>query len=322
MIKKLFICGLLSLLFVSASAQTPPPNDSIKVSFVAYWNKGDVYKFRVTKIQKRWKGLKLTRNQNNSYIARFEVIDSTSKSYKIKWRYKNQLANNLAIPKKLQERFEKYKFKEVIYTTDELGAFQGIENWKELGTAMQEFVKETTKHLLPSLEPAAQTKFRQAMLQLLTMYKSKEALEQLVFKEIAYIHSPFGAEYNTADSVQYEDQLPNLIGGSPIKADASVHFAKVDTTEGRCTMIQQLKLNPDDSKRMIKDFFRKMGLMNEEAKTALKQALIDITDYNQMDYYYYPGVPVEITTRRDAVFYLMGQKSRRRDIVKIELITD
>jgi hypothetical protein len=179
-----------------------------------------------------------------------------------------------------------------------------------------------TKQATANMSGTEQAKFKQAMIPILQMYSSKEAIEQLVFKEIAYIHSPFGAEYNTADSVKYEDQLPNFFGGKPIKVDASIHFTKVDTTEGRCTMIQQLKLNPDDSKRMIKELFRKMGLMDHDTKKGLQEAMIDIKDYTQMDYYYYPGVPVRMKARRDVLIYLMGQKGRRRDIVKIELITD
>ncbi|WP_299465296.1 hypothetical protein [uncultured Microscilla sp.] len=311
---------LTTILSVATSAQTP--HDSTKINFIAYWAKGDVYKFRVTKTEKRWKKDQLTKDNKNSYIARFEVIDSTEKSYKIKWRYENNLQKQLAIPPQLRDKFTKYKFLDVIYTTNEYGEFRGIENWREIGKVMEELIQETIKAISPKLNTAANVQLNKAMIPLLAMYKSKQGLEQLVFKELSLIHSPFGAQYNVADSVQYEDQLPNLFGGAPIKADASLYFQSVDTAQQRCIMVQQLNLNPKDAMQMMTDVFKKMGLTADKTRDVLKNAQLDIRDRYKMEFYYYPGVPIKIATQRKVTMSIEGSEGRRLDTMTIELVTD
>ncbi|EAY27547.1 hypothetical protein [Microscilla marina] len=305
---------------VVTSAQTP--HNSTKINFIAYWAKGDVYRFRVTKTKKKWEKDQLIKDQKNAYIARFEVIDSTEKGYKIKWSYKNNLSKQLSIPQELRDKFTKYKFLDVIYTTNEYGEFQGIENWREISKMMEEMMQEIIKVAGAKLSTDANIQLKKIMTPFLVMYKSKQGLEQQVFKELAFIHSPFGAQYNVVDSVQYEDQLPNLFGGAPIKADASLYFQSVDTAQQRCIMVQQLKLNPKDAMQMMTNLLKKMGLTADKAKNILKNAQIDIRDHCKMEFYYYPGIPIKITSQRDAIVHMQDFQGRQRDIVTIELITD
>lgn len=210
--RHLFLVFFLSTISFAAQAQT----DSSAVPFVAYWSTGDAYNFKVTKIKQKWTNEILTKNDTSQYVAHFEVIDSADKSYKIKWTFENNLINTRDIPKDIQEKFSAFKQSEIIYTTTELGEFRAIENWEEFGT----FMKEMFDTLIDSKsgeDGLDKEKFRAVMQPIMAAYTSREGLEQVVFKELQYFHFPFGMEYAVKDTLEYEETLPNLLGGTPIK---------------------------------------------------------------------------------------------------------
>lgn len=130
--------NLLLFLFSACVFNLRSQTDSSAVPFVAYWSTGDSYNFRVTKVKQTWRDDKLVKNDSTQYIANFEVIDSTEKSYKIRWTFENNLVSTYQIPEKLLEKYPECKRTEIIYTTTENGEFVAIENWEEYGKMMKD----------------------------------------------------------------------------------------------------------------------------------------------------------------------------------------
>ena len=86
----LLLCPLL-ISFHCCLAQEAP--DTTAVPFVAYWAIGDSYNFRITKIKKKWINKKQVRDDSSSYIANFQVLDSTENGYTIQWSFKTNLGD-------------------------------------------------------------------------------------------------------------------------------------------------------------------------------------------------------------------------------------
>jgi hypothetical protein len=317
--KKKLTTLLLSISFCIAFAQT----NTSEVPFVAYWSVGDTYTFNVTTSTQQWKAgiIDTAKDSRNEYRATFTVIDSTETSYTIKWSYKNDIANSYKIPKELTAKFAKYENIDIIYTTSEVGAFTEVVNWQEISktmTAMFDDIittlggkdKKTQDLLATSMQP-----YKQA-------YASKEGIEQLLLKEIQLFHYPFGVAFSVKEPLTYDELLPNMFGGSPIKAISKVTVEKVDFENSFCVLKKTMDLNPEDTKRMLVLVFKKMNLDDKKMKEALKTAVFEIKDRNTFAYYFNPGIPQKIETVRETVMQFEGQDIKRVDTTIIEIVVE
>lgn len=292
--------------------------DTTVVPFVSYWSTGDSYDFRVTKIDRRWRGGELAKDDSSSYIANFEVLDSTDTDYTIKWSYETDFSK-YEIPEEFAVKFNDYRMTEIIYRTSELGEFLEVVNWQEISAKMQGLFDDVTQDIMN--EDPEHAKMANNVFQTFKQaYASKEGIEQLVVTELRLIHFPFGLEYSVEEPVRYEDELPNMFGGKPIRGDAMLYFQEVDFDEEYCVMIQERRLNPEDTRDMILNLLKKMKLGDKEMKKMLKEAQFDIVDYNIYAYYYYPGVPVLVETNRETIMDIGENKGKRVDITRVELM--
>lgn len=293
--------------------------DTTSVSYVAYWSTGDSYDFRVHKTSMQWVGDSLTKNDISEYTANFEVVDSTDTSYTVVWTFSNELINTWDIPDELLEELSKYSVTEVVYTTTELGEFNGIENWKELGEMMRSMFSDVFR-VISKDSGEEYEKLMQTARPIIDMYSSKEGVEQMAFPELMLFHFPFGAMIPVADTISYEDLFPNLLGGDPIRADAKLWFEEVDFEEERSVLVQESKLNRDDTMAFLRSIFDRMGVEDASLTEALAMAVYEINISNRYDYYYYPGVPVNIEFKRNMTIDVAGQRTRRNDTITIELL--
>ena len=78
--------------------------------------------------------------------------------------------------------------------------------------------------------------------------------------------------------------------GTLIRADAVLYVDSVDYVNKYCKLIQKMTLNPDDTKEVIFQFLKQLGLKNKEYKKLRKTAVFEINSYNTYEYYYYPGI--------------------------------
>ncbi len=293
--------------------------DTTKVAFVSYWSIGDSYNFKVTKINQQWKEDKLTKDQKQEYIANFTVIDSTENSYTINWSYENDLGNTYKIPEELLARFSKYKLTEIKYKTSEVGDFLEILNWEEVGEIMNSMFDDIIE-VLGENDKQKKDALKLAMQPFKQMYSSKQGVEQLVLKELQYFHFPMGLEYNITEPLIYDDELPNMFGGEPIKAKAKLYFENVDFEESFCIVKQEMSLNPEDTKLLLNQVLKQMKLEDKEIDEAFKTAVFEINDNNTFEFYFDPGIPHRIETIRESIIDINKEKGKRIDKTIIELI--
>ena len=312
--KKILISVLLALTVTFCFGQIVSPS----VPFISYWNVGDSYDFQITKIRKQIENAEIKKSDSISYIASFLVIDSTESSYTVKWSYKTQLMG-VKIPDEIRDKLNDYQLTEVIYKTNEYGEFIGVENWEEISeitrgvfTEVMTFASKNTGIAIDSLQ--------KGMLPLINAMSSKGGIEIYVVPELRVFHFPLGAEFSTNEPFEYQEELPNLLGGDPIRGDTKIYFDSIDFENSFCVLIQEMKLNPDDTRKMLVTFFESMNLGKDEMVNAMKTANVEITDRNVFQYWYDPGIPYRIETHRETVLDIADEKGKRIDIMRIELM--
>ncbi|MEA4983264.1 MAG: hypothetical protein VB066_11195 [Paludibacter sp.] len=311
------LLNLIIVLFVSINLFCQV--DTTKVAFVSYWAIGDSYNFKVTKINQQWKEEQLSKDQKQEYIANFTVIDSTKNSYTISWSYENDLSNTYKIPEALSERFSKYKLTEIKYKTSEVGDFLEIINWKEVCDLMNNMFDDIVD-VLGENDKKKHNALNTALQPLKKIYSSKQGVEQLVLKELQYFHFLMGREYDITEAIIYDEELPNMLGGEPLKAKTKLYFENVDFEESFCVVKKEMSLNPDDTKTYLKQFFKQLKLNSKEVDEALKTAVLEINDNNTFEYYYDPCIPHRIEAIREMTMDINKEKLKRLDKTIIELI--
>lgn len=312
---KLLFTGIITFLtYITCFGQV----DTTKIPMVAYWQKGDSYNFQITKMNQQWKAGNLTKNDSSAYICNFLVIDSSSSGYKIKWSFKTELAT-YNLPEELMVRLSKYNMTEVIYTTNEVGTFVGIENWKEISTTMKSMFKEMNDYMVVEQKMDAEI-WAKIMKPMTEVYESKEGIETLVFMELQYFHFLFGIEYSTQETLVYEEQLPNLLSGEPMRGDAKIYVESVDFDNSFCVFVQEKTINPEDTRSMIKSFFERTGMDQQEMQHSLATAVLEMKDYNRYEFFYDPGIPYKIETNRVFLVDIGKDNYKRMNIIRIELV--
>ena len=317
---KFFFGLFIYLISIGSFSAQEQETDTTGIPFVAYWSKGDEYNFQITKVKQEWKDDALTKNDSSSYKVNFKVIDSTETSYKIHWTYEFNFGG-FNIPNVLLNTLNETIPTEVIYTTNELGEFEGVENWKEIARKMETY----TNGLITSLKDKAdfdEKEFRTTFKPFLEIFTSKDGIEQIVLKELQYFHFPFGVEFSPTEVITYEDEIPNFIGGEPIKGNTKIFVESVDHEYSYCVLKQEMKIDPEDMRRMLVELFKQMGLGKDKENSFLDTANIDVTDQNTYEYYYFPGVPSLIETLRTAVVDLGKGTTTRVEKLRIELLWD
>jgi hypothetical protein len=311
--------AVLIMLALTSLIQLNAQNDTLKIPFAAYWEKGDTFQFRITNIVQTWQGKKLARNDSSQYLAKFEVIDADTGSYTIRWSFRNTLFNSFRIAEASREKFLKYEMLEVIYKTDEFGAFRGIENWQEISKMMTDFINDvvSTMEMDTSVD---KSELRKAMEPLITYYGSKRGVEELAIKELQLIHFPFGNEYSRYKFYNYTMQLPNPLGGAPVKGNGMLVIRNVDAEKKRCLLEQRMMLHPDTTSRLLRKYFLSIGMKKEAIHQSVNESVISIIDNNTFDYFYYPGIPVKISIQRESVISVLEDKMRRSDRTIIERV--
>lgn len=286
---------------------------------MAYWSIGDSYDYKITKTTQQWKEGKPSKDERQEYTANFSVIDSTADSYIINWTFENSLMNTYEISQELTERFSKYKLTVIKYKTSAMGDFPEVINWKEVGEIMNSMFVDLAE-VLGEKDENERKAIQKSLQPFKEIYSSKEGVEQLVLKELHYFHFPMGLEYDPSETIEYDDEIPNMFGGDPIKAKAKIYIDSVDVEDSFCVVRQELSLDPEGTRVLLKQVFKEMKLADKDFNKALKTAIFEINDKNTFEYFYDPGIPHRIEAVRESRVEIGQDKGKRVDNTVIELI--
>lgn len=314
-IKTIFI-ALLLVFTIENYSQSKTEVDTTKIAFIAYWAKGDNYKFKMKKSTERIKNDKSIRNDSIVYDAFFKVLDSTSTSYKISWKYKCDILYSFSIPEKLKKGKNSIADIEVIYTTDETGSDVKIENWKAISEIYTKIINDIKNNLT-----SEDKKIYNGILDpILASISNQVGIEEYCAKELKLFHFPFGVEFDPKEELTYDQILPSPFLNEGLKAKTRVYFEEHNYKDSHCTFYSELSVDPEDSKNIVTTLLKNMGIKDKDLKENIKNSKYEINDTNGYDYIYNPGVPMYIINQREVVMEINNQKESKIDIIEIEFV--
>lgn len=111
-------------------------NKTDTVDVVAYWNKGDVYKYEITESSYKYKRYDTISKDVKKYDLKITVLDSTANSYTLKWETKFKLPeDNPYFKKYIEKHLKNIANFTILYQTDEFGRFAKLINKKDVKKA-------------------------------------------------------------------------------------------------------------------------------------------------------------------------------------------
>lgn len=246
---KLLLTVFLAILSISCIAQINMADSTVQV--IGYWDKKETMTYTITDEKYKVKGTDTTKTQSISYDVVVTILDSSSKSYKIDWFYKNYaIDSDNEMLKKLTAMSEDMH---VIIKTDEMGAFVEVINWKEIRDYIQKMVDNLKKEYkdIPKMDAVFD--------QLTKMYATKEAIESFSIKDIQQFYFFYGGKYDIGVDNDVKVQLPNPYGDKPFDSDLTILLDEVDTVNDNSVIRMWQNVDPKQLTDASYDYMKKLA---------------------------------------------------------------
>lgn len=97
----------------------------------------------------------------------------------------------------------------------------------------------------------------------LPMFATRKGVELICTKESRMFFMVLGGSYSMSKPIEYEHQLPNVLGGKPFPSHVTIALKKVDRESGRAIIICKQTLDSDKTQKILektlKDMAEKLG---------------------------------------------------------------
>lgn len=246
---------------ISSYAQINMEDSTAQV--VAYLNKGETQSYALVTDKYKINGSDTTSHEQTTYDVEVTVLDSTENSYTIEWLYHNvNTNNNDPLVKRFQKVAENMK---VIYKTDELGSFVEVVNWKDLVAVMAKATADMKKEFrkLPGADKVID--------QLMSVYATKEGIETGAIKEIQQFHSYHGAKYKLGELLETNLKVPNMFGGQPFDAEATVYLDEINEEDNNFIMRYIQSIDPEQLTNETRRYLSEMSKAMKQPESTLEE---------------------------------------------------
>ncbi len=213
---------LLMVCTTTAFGQINLEDSSAQV--VTYWSLGEKQSYFISQQKIKLEGPDTTENVLVTYNVDLTVLDSTANSFLVEWQYRNFSSNAS------NEFFNKLTFLneglKIQVELDEVGIFQGVKNWQEVGSKMKKSFEILRKEFEKNEDIAI------LMNQFEAKFSSKEGIENAAIQDIQQFHTFHGGKYNLGEVLEFQVQTPNLYNiKKPFDSKLTLSLEEINTEE-------------------------------------------------------------------------------------------
>lgn len=251
------------------------------VACIAKWHKGEKKELVITRTKERWENGQPTKPFNFTYLANILVLDSTSNGYTIQWTLNLTEETKNESPG-IEKLMPVYNGLKMIFTTDNDGMFEKLNNWEEVrdafvDMAMFSFPKDPTKDAAEAMEKAK------------AMFNSQQMVEATCIKEIQLYHAAYGGEFSTVETAT-PTLIANPFGGEPMSAVILQKAKNVDRVKKTFTAIVTQKLDTSGTRILMTSMFKALDIplstmdsVNKHTNETLSKFRIEDNSEYQVD---------------------------------------
>ncbi len=246
----------LLLMVVATSAFGQINLDDSSAQVITYWSLGEKQSYFISQQKIKLNGTDTTENVLVTYYVDILVLDSTANSFLVEWNYRNFSSNAS------NELFNKLSFLseglKIQVELDEVGIFQGVKNWEEVGTKMKQSLKLLQKEFEKNEE------FATLINQFEAKFSSKEAIENALIQDIQQFHTFHGGKYILGEVLEFEVQTPNLFNlEKPLDSKLTLSLDEMNADENNYLIRSSQEV---DSKQLTDATFEYLKSMSKNMK--------------------------------------------------------
>lgn len=235
------------------------PNHSIEV--LPHWKKGETFRLEVTRARvKSADGKSIITGKTHTDFT-IEVLSANDDGYHVGWTAGETKFDS---PSQAEHSFLRQVVNlmnglQIILEIDSHGAIRGVQNWKELrATALKALDALATTEDLEK-EKADKALMSSLRAQWESMLGTKEQVEELCTREAQVYFKVLGRGYARNEPFEYEDLLPNPLGGDAFPTHARMDLKTFDKQAGRAVITWNQTADPMQVALILESMIKEMG---------------------------------------------------------------
>ena len=272
--------------FVLVWASTGQTDDdkSGEVSIQPVWKIGDKQRYERINIRRRTVNGKETDKSSARGPIDISVVESGEKGFLMRWRIGETTPDDpkAAADPNVRAMSGLVEGLEVDIELDNEATITGVRNWTE----MKARAAKIAEAVLKAQEAAgADAKTLAAVKSTIeTMFATKERVEQVFTKEPHVFFLPVGRVYpGIGKPIEYDDHLPNPLGGPPFPCKGKFTLASYDRAKGRAVVAWTQTADPEETARILvetmKALSQRMGRTLPNADELKTLSIKDSTEF-------------------------------------------
>jgi hypothetical protein len=251
------------------------------MEILPHWKKGDSFDLTITRTREKSVDGRSTRSGKTRTHFTVDVLRADDKGYFVGWTAGDTtFESSLPSENFLRQVVGIMKGKQIVLQIDERGTITGVQNWKELRSETFKAMDALLAKTLNSHKGSAdQTLLSNLRAQWKTMFATKEQVEQLCTRDARIYFMALGRKHVLNEPHEYNDLLPNPIGGDPFPTRARIILKAFDQQSGQALLSWNQTTDPEEAARilksMIKDLAARRGKQSQEGEFAKTIAMED-----------------------------------------------
>ncbi len=254
------------------------------IEIIPHWMKGDSFTLTIARArEKSVGGQSIVSGKTRTHFT-IEVLRADDTGYSVGWTA-GDTTFETSLPSEtfLRQIVDLMKGKQIVLQVDARGTITGVQNWKELRSETLKALDALLAKTPDSHNGSAdQTLLSNLRAQWETMFATKEQVEQLCTRDARIYFMIFGRRYVLNEPHEYDDLLPNPIGGDPFPTKARIILQAFNQQSGQATLSWNQKTNPKQTARilesMLKDLAARRGKRSPETESTTTLSMEDNAD--------------------------------------------
>lgn len=251
------------------------------IEILPHWKKGDSFELTVTRArEKSVDGRSILSGKTRTRFT-IDVLHADDKGYLVGWTAGE---TTFEVPASsdsfLRQVVGLMKGMQIVLQLDQRGTIRGVQNWETLrGETLKAMDTLLAKTPASPTETIDRTLLSNLRAQWETMFATKEQVEQLCTRDARIYFMALGRRYVLTEPYEYNDQLPNPLGGDPFPTRAKIIMKTFDRQSGQAVLSWNQTTDSKQATRilesMMKDLAARRGKTSQEGELAKVIALND-----------------------------------------------
>lgn len=317
------ITFIIICVLATAAAYAQAPKDST-VNIIARWKAGEKYAYEYSQKEFKIVNGDTTEVSHSNSIHIYEILEETETSYKVSISYKDEYSSDQVNNLLSDLLTERYGDPKVIFTTNQYGTLQSIDNIQELSDQIVSIIDDMVKILINVTEATPMEQVDLVKDQLKATFSNHDTIIKIFAEDIGRVLYFHGCGMKLDQEYTGQIQVPSIYPGVDqlLPADVTI-WADSEYTDEYSTVCHSYTAL---SKEGFKDVFRNavintaktqaasLGMSEDDLQAALLEVEKNIEDlecnmdeYSTAEIHNATGWPLNVWYDKDVIVEVNDQ---------------